>query len=175
MKQYLATDQLVKCQQIQVDSYSIPFSDKDPHAMLGKNMTKWVHNAQLHIENNRLWEALDCERLFMLPNIRPCEKGAGWRSRKSIQRLVKLKALVHPALFSHTYNRTFREKIDPQHYSTVASTVSNNDATTSTRNKDFREENFTWSFFLVRQECNVAAAFCKVPCCVTAGHQFQAP
>ena len=110
-KQYLATDQLVKCQQIQDDSYSIPFVDKDPHAMLGKNMTKWVHNAQLHIENNRLWEALDCERLFMLPNIRPSEKEAGWRSGKSIQRLVKLQLLVHPALFSHTYNRTFREKM----------------------------------------------------------------
>eukprot|EP00668_Euglena_longa_P036083 GGOE01046374.1.p1 GENE.GGOE01046374.1~~GGOE01046374.1.p1 ORF type:complete len:330 (-),score=91.98 GGOE01046374.1:378-1367(-) len=35
---------LVRCLQVQDDSYSIPFVDKDPRALLGKNMSRWLSN-----------------------------------------------------------------------------------------------------------------------------------
>lgn len=110
-KLYAITDQRLQCQQIQDDSYGIPFVDKDPRAMLGKSMTKWQSNAQLHVLNNEQWSLKECEKHFMVPEVSPSEKEAGWRSPKQMQRLTNLQSHLHLALFSHTANKTFRESL----------------------------------------------------------------
>uniref|UniRef100_A0A7S1NX27 Uncharacterized protein n=1 Tax=Eutreptiella gymnastica TaxID=73025 RepID=A0A7S1NX27_9EUGL len=108
-KLYPVTPERLQCQEILDASYGIPFVDKDPRAMLGKNMSKWMQNAEAHLANQRQWEAAQCEERLLVPEVLPADKDPGWRSPKQIQRLLHLQKYLHPALFSHQFNKTTRE------------------------------------------------------------------
>eukprot|EP00667_Euglena_gracilis_P013554 EG_transcript_13992 len=110
-KLYSPHPDLLRCQQVQDDSYAIPVVDKDPRALLGKNQSRWARNVALYLVNQQRWEALRCEERFATPAIAASEKESGWRAPAAIERLRRLQALAHPALFSHAYGRAVRDAV----------------------------------------------------------------
>eukprot|EP01012_Entosiphon_sulcatum_P031708 TRINITY_DN40408_c0_g1_i1.p1 TRINITY_DN40408_c0_g1~~TRINITY_DN40408_c0_g1_i1.p1 ORF type:complete len:397 (-),score=22.50 TRINITY_DN40408_c0_g1_i1:15-1205(-) len=96
---YPLSQHLLECQLIQDQSYEIPFVDKDPHALVGKNITKWRKNAERHLSNQVRWIARSCPEAFV-PLAKPSEKERDWRKNARIAQLFRLKAVLTPDLFS---------------------------------------------------------------------------
>eukprot|EP00992_Anisonema_acinus_P013630 TRINITY_DN883_c0_g1_i1.p1 TRINITY_DN883_c0_g1~~TRINITY_DN883_c0_g1_i1.p1 ORF type:complete len:395 (-),score=42.83 TRINITY_DN883_c0_g1_i1:64-1248(-) len=107
---YNPKDARVACQKLQDASYEIAYVDTIPRRLLGKNMSKWMRNMELHIDNQRSWNVMNCSKVFQIDEIRPSERQRDWRAPAALRHLQTLQRLASAALFSHTVDKSTRER-----------------------------------------------------------------